>query len=54
MDNSITVTICCLTYNHENFIRQCLDGFMIQKTNFHFEVLVHDDASTDKTQEIIR
>ncbi|MDD3036338.1 glycosyltransferase [Bacteroides sp.] len=54
MENSITVTICCLTYNHEKFVKQCLDGFIMQKTNFHFEVLIHDDASTDKTQEIIR
>ncbi|WP_281512999.1 glycosyltransferase [Bacteroides acidifaciens] len=54
MDNSTTVTICCLTYNHEKFVRQCLDGFITQITNFHFEILVHDDASTDKTQDIIR
>lgn len=54
MNNLITVTICCLTYNHEKFVRQCLDGFIMQKTDFHFEVLVHDDASTDKTQDIIR
>lgn len=54
MDNSIIVTVCCLTYNHEKFIRQCLDGFIMQKTSFRFEVLVHDDASTDKTQDIIR
>lgn len=48
------VSICCLAYNHEPYIRQCLDGFIIQKTDFPFEVLVHDDASTDKTAEIIR
>ena len=47
------VSICCLTYNHSKYIRQCLDGFMIQKTSFPFEVLIHDDASTDGTQEII-
>lgn len=47
------VSICCLTYNHSKYIRQCLDGFMIQKTSFSFEVLIHDDASTDGTQEII-
>lgn len=47
------VSICCLTYNHSKYIRQCLDGFMIQKTSFLFEVLIHDDASTDGTQEII-
>lgn len=48
------VSICCITYNHENFIRQCLDGFLMQKTNFDFEILIHDDASTDNNQEIIK
>ena len=48
------VSICCLTFNHENYIRQCLDGFMMQQTNFKFEVLIHDDASTDNTTTIIR
>ena len=43
-----------MAYNHASYIRQCLDGFMMQKTNFLFEVLIHDDASTDGTQEIIR
>ncbi len=48
------LTVVCLAYNHEKFIRQALDSFMMQKTNFPFEVIVHDDASTDKTAEIIR
>jgi len=48
------LSICCLAYNHEPFIRQCLDGFLMQKTDFPFEVLIHDDASTDKTADIIR
>ena len=48
------VSICCLTYNHEPYIRQCLDGFMMQKTDFPFEMLIHDDASTDGTADIIR
>ena len=48
------VSIICITYNHEPYIRQCLDGFMMQKTNFPFEVLIHDDASTDMTADIIR
>lgn len=47
------VSICCLTYNHEPYIRQCLEGFLMQKVNFRFEVLIHDDASTDKTPQII-
>ena len=47
-------SIRCLTYNHEQYIRQCLDGFVMQKTNFQREIIIHDDASTDKTAEIIR
>ncbi len=48
------VTIQCLAYNHELYIKQALDGFVMQETNFPFEVIVHDDASTDKTADIIR
>lgn len=48
-----TVTIWCLVYNHEPYLRQCLDGFVMQKTVFPFEVLVHDDASTDGSPRII-
>ena len=54
MSDEVLVSILCITYNQENFIRQCLDSFMMQKTNFKFEVLIHDDASTDKTADIIR
>ena len=52
--NDIKVTVWCLAYNHEKYIRSALDGFVMQKTNFAYEVLVHDDASTDRTAEIIR
>ena len=51
---NILVSICCQSYNQEPYIRQCLEGFIIQKTNFPFEVLIYDDASTDKTADIIR
>lgn len=48
------VSISCITYNHAPYIRRALSGFLSQKTNFPFEILIHDDASTDETQEIIR
>ena len=52
--NAPMVSVSCITYNHETYIAQALDGFFMQKTNFPFEVIVHDDASTDKTADIIR
>ena len=48
------VSVLCLTYNHEKIIKQALDSFLMQKTNFNFEVLIHDDASTDNTIQIIK
>ena len=48
------VSICSITYNHATYIRQCLDGFLMQKTNFPFEIIINDDCSTDGTTEIIK
>lgn len=54
MDNETIVYVVCFTYNHLKYIRQCLEGFAMQKTDFPFRVIVHDDASTDGTADIIR
>ena len=48
------VSVLCATFNHEDYLRQTLDSFIGQKTDFPFEVLVNDDASTDGTAEILR
>ena len=48
------VSICSLSFNHEKYIDQTINGFLMQKTNFDFEIIIHDDASTDATQDIIK
>lgn len=53
-EEQIVVSICCITYNHEKFVKYALEGFLMQKTNFKYEIIIHDDASTDNTKEIIQ
>lgn len=50
----IKVSVLCEVYNHGPYLRDCLEGFVMQKTTFPFEILVHDDASTDCSADIIR
>ncbi len=52
--NDIAVSIICVTYCHEKYIRKAIDSFLSQQTNFKFEILINDDASPDGTPEIIR
>lgn len=54
MVEEIMVSVYCLAYNCEKYIKDCLEGFVKQKTNFKYEVIVHDDASTDNTANIIK
>ena len=53
-EQPVIVAINCMVYNHEPYVRQCLDGFVMQQTDFRFVAIVHDDASTDKSADIIR
>jgi glycosyltransferase involved in cell wall biosynthesis len=48
------VSISCITFNQESYIRETIEGFLLQETTFPVEILIHDDASTDATAEIIR
>ena len=52
-EKEVQVSVICISYNHEKYIRDTLNGIFIQKTNFRYEVIVHDDASTDGTAAII-
>ena len=47
------VSVSCMTYNHAAYLRQCLDPILAQQTSFPFEIVIHDDASTDGTIGII-
>lgn len=48
------VVISCITYNHEKYLRDALEGFLMQRTEFPFVAIVHDDASTDGTSAVLR
>ncbi len=52
-NNDVLVSICCVTFNHAEYIQTAIEGFLMQKTDFPIEILIHDDASTDGTAEII-
>lgn len=52
--NDIKVSILCIVYNHEKYIARASQSFIDQKTNFDFEIIVHDDCSTDRSAHIIR
>lgn len=54
MKDNIMVTVLIAAYNHEKFIEDAIEGIINQKTDFKYELLIHDDASADRTPEIIR
>jgi len=48
----VTVSICMITYNHESYIAQAIEGVLMQQTNFQIELVIGDDCSTDNTFRI--
>lgn len=53
MGKEIMVSVLCTAYNHERYIEECLNSLVKQNVNFNYEILVHDDASTDNTAKIV-
>jgi glycosyltransferase involved in cell wall biosynthesis len=53
MNNDLMVSVCCTTYNHKPFIAQTIESFLMQQTNFQFEIVVGDDCSTDGTSAVL-
>lgn len=53
-ENEIMVSVVMIAYNHERYIRKALESVVNQKTNFKFEIIIHDDASPDRTADIIK
>lgn len=51
---NVEVSVCCITYNHQPFIKKAIDSFLSQETNFDFEIIIHDDCSTDGTIDVLK
>ncbi len=54
MNETPLVSVRCLCYNHEKYLRDAIEGILMQETDFPFEVIIHDDASKDGSQSIIK
>lgn len=52
-DSEIMVSVCCITYNHEKYISQAIEGFLMQRASFKFEILIGEDCSTDSTRMLL-
>lgn len=52
-DEPPLVSIVCTTFNHESFVEQALIGFLCQRTRVPFEIVIHDDVSTDGTRQVV-
>ena len=54
IENDIQVSVCVVTYNHENYIAECLESLVTQQTSFKFEIIVGEDCSKDATRDIVQ
>lgn len=53
-ENEVRVSVICLTYNQDKYIAKCVESLMMQETTFRYEIIIHDDCSTDETQRILK
>ena len=53
MEKKPLISVCIVTYRHKDYIGKCLDSILSQKGNFSLEILLHDDASTDGSEEVL-
>ena len=54
MQNSPKVSVCMITYNHEKYIREAIEGVLMQQTDFPIELILANDCSTDSTDTVIQ
>lgn len=54
MDNEVVISVCCITYNHADYIEKCIEGFLSQKFPYKIEIIIGDDFSSDGTREKLR
>ena len=47
------ISVLCISYNHARYIEIAIQGFLLQETQYKYEIIIHDDASTDGTQDLI-
>lgn len=53
IESDVMLSVCCVTYNHENYIAQAIEGFLMQRTAFKYEIIIGEDCSTDGTRQIV-
>jgi glycosyltransferase involved in cell wall biosynthesis len=53
MMDKVLLSVCFITYNHKDYIKQSLDSVLMQNTNFDYEIVIGEDCSTDGTRKIV-
>jgi len=54
MDSSLKVSVCMITYGHEKYIRQAIEGVLMQECDFEVELIISNDCSPDMTDKVVQ